>query len=128
MDVTSDFSDLVEREWKWAGSLTQTLKDFHLKLQAWNQDTFGNISRRKKRNEMRLTEICRTLEKRLTEGLLKLQVKLKRERMEILLQEEFTMEEKIKKLLAEGRGWQHQVFSYLDTCKEMKKWSRRLEG
>lgn len=76
----ADFKSLVEREWNWEGDLSQTPKSFPEKLQAWNHDTFGNIFRRKKRNQLRVEGVQRSLEKRVTEAMLKLEKKLKVER------------------------------------------------
>lgn len=84
-----DFRGLLEREWKWEGNLSQTLKSFSEKLQAWNKDTFGNILRMKKRNQLRLEGVQIILKRRVTEAMLKLERKLKEERSLILLQEEF---------------------------------------
>lgn len=49
-----DFFKWMEREWNWEGNLTKSLKEFVMKLEAWNKDTFGNIFKRKKRNSLRL--------------------------------------------------------------------------
>lgn len=89
-----DFPNLMESAWKWEGSLNQTLKEFQLKLEAWNRDTFGKIFQRKRRNVLRLLGVQRALERRITEGLLKLDSKLRLERREILLQEELLWKQK----------------------------------
>lgn len=49
-----DFSGVVERERKYDGNLPKTLRSFSEKLQAWNRQTFGNIFRKKWRNQLRL--------------------------------------------------------------------------
>lgn len=38
-----DFCGLVDREWRWEGCLSKSLKSFGVKLQAWNEHVFGNI-------------------------------------------------------------------------------------
>lgn len=65
-----------------------------MKLEAWNRDTFGNIFHRRRRNELRLLGVQRALKRRVTEGLLKLDSKLRLERREILLQEELLWKQK----------------------------------
>lgn len=77
----------MAREWKCEGDMTKALKVLSMKLEAWNKDTFGNIFR-KKCNTLRLEGVQRTLERRVTEGLLKLEMKLRMERKELLLLEE----------------------------------------
>lgn len=33
------FSRWMEKEWKWEGNLAKPLKDFAMKMDAWNKDT-----------------------------------------------------------------------------------------
>lgn len=76
------------KEWKGELDLTTVLKEFSLKLDAWNMDTLVNISQRKKRYLMRLERVQRSLERLVKEAHLELEMKLKAERNELLLQEE----------------------------------------
>lgn len=48
------FEAWLKREWLADTKLTAALKDLTVKLRTWNQDTFSNIFRRKRRNEQRL--------------------------------------------------------------------------
>lgn len=89
-----DFHSLVPREWKGDTHLPQALKDLQLKLEAWNRDTFGNIFRRKRRNEDSLAGVQDALDRRVTEELLKLGLKLRMERKEVLLQEKLLWKQK----------------------------------
>lgn len=89
-----EFHSLVEREWQGEVQLCLALKNLKLKLEDWNQNTFGNIFRRKRRNEARLAGVQKLLAQRVTEGLLKLEQKLCMERREILLQEELLWKQK----------------------------------
>lgn len=63
-----DFNAFMEREWQWTWSLSKSLKELAKKLQAWNMDTFGNIFKRKRLNEARLTGFQKLLERKATEG------------------------------------------------------------
>lgn len=120
-----DFSSLVDKEWKWAGSLTQTLKEFQSKIQAWNQDTFENIFKRKKRNVMRHAGVQRALGRRITEGLLKLEMKLRKERREILLQEELLRKQKSRNdWLKAGDG----KTKFFHTSTLVRRRRNRIEG
>lgn len=65
-----------------------SLKCFVEKLSAWNKDTFGNILWRKRSLKKRLEGLSRAIDERVTVGLLKLEIKLKREWADVLLQEE----------------------------------------
>lgn len=58
--------------------MTAALAELRDKLKEWNKNTFGNVFRRKKRNSLRLAGVERALESRTTEGLLKLEFKLKK--------------------------------------------------
>lgn len=85
----------MAREREWEGCLTTSLRQLASKLEAWNKATFGNIFRRKKRNLLRLEGVQRAMGRHFSEGLLKLELKLKRERKEILLQAELLWKQKI---------------------------------
>lgn len=78
----------MKDNWSFAGSLTEALKDFKLKLKAWNKSTFGNIFLRKKRNTLRLEKVKKALDKRVSRAFLKLERVLLQERQELLKQEE----------------------------------------
>lgn len=84
----TEFLKWMQKAWSWDGNLITPLKNSVEKLQAWNRSTFGNIFKRKKRNQMRLEGVTRALEVKMTFGLLRLDEKLKKERSEVLLQEE----------------------------------------
>lgn len=77
----------MEKEWRWEGDLAKALKEFSLKPLAWNCYTLGSIFKRKKGNLLRLEGVQRSLSRRVSEPLLKLEWKLKEERQIILLQE-----------------------------------------
>lgn len=49
-----EFEAMMKKAWNGEVSLPHALKDLSVKLRAWNADTFGNIFRRKRRNELRL--------------------------------------------------------------------------
>lgn len=69
-----------QRGWKKNGGGWQSYhctQGFSLKLEAWNKDMFGNIFQRKKRNLLRLEGVQRSLERHVTEALLKLERRLK---------------------------------------------------
>lgn len=64
------------------------------KLIAWNKHTFGCIFERKKRVRRRLQGVIRALDTRQSMGMLKLEKRLKREWIEVLLQEELLWKQK----------------------------------
>lgn len=86
--LLEEFDDWLRREWNINTNLPTTLKDLVAKLRAWNQDTFGNIFRRKKRNELRLGVMQRAMARSGSNYLLNLERELRKERSLILLQEE----------------------------------------
>lgn len=88
------FANWMKKEWKKDERLMAALKEFKLKLEAWNRITFGNVFQRKKRNLLRLEGVQRSLEGRISEPMLKLERKLKIERKEILIQEELLWKQK----------------------------------
>lgn len=89
-----NFLSWAEATWIWNGNLTNSLKQFSVKLLAWNKDTFGNIFMRKKRCTNRLEGVQRSLATRVTTRLLRLEEKLKKELNEILVQEEMLWKQK----------------------------------
>lgn len=69
--------------------LSSTITEgFHNQTFSMEQDTFGNIFKRKHQNEARLAGVQKCLIVKVTKGLLNLEGKLKAERQDILLQEE----------------------------------------
>lgn len=50
----AEFGDWLKRAWCGEKQLPSALRDILAKLKAWNKATFGNIFRRKRRNELRL--------------------------------------------------------------------------
>lgn len=56
--TSSEFGDLMKNEWGRELSLRKALKELSVKLRTWNTATFGNIFKRKRRNELRLG-VCR---------------------------------------------------------------------
>lgn len=82
------FADLMERSWNKNESLMTNNKNIVKVLKEWNQDTFGNISKRKRRIHARLRGIQRHKEIRPNNGLLRLEKKLRGDLEEVLMQEE----------------------------------------
>lgn len=64
----NNFDEWMKENWKSNVGLLEALLDFSHKLRAWKMDTFGNIFRRNKRNELRLIGVARALSKNLTLG------------------------------------------------------------
>lgn len=56
-----DFDSWLRKEWLGDAYLPEAFKDLAVKLEAWNKATFGNIFRRRKRNELRLGGLQRTM-------------------------------------------------------------------
>lgn len=83
-----EFETWLKGEWMGNVQLPTMLKDLTSKLKAWNQDTFGNIFKRRRRNELRLGGVLRALARENSNFLLDLERELKKERSLILLQEE----------------------------------------
>lgn len=52
--IHEGFHEWLEKKWQCDRDLTASFKAFSTKLKAWNKATFGNIFKRKKRNELRL--------------------------------------------------------------------------
>lgn len=69
------------------GDLNAALRGLSLKLLVWNRNVFGSIFRRKWRVKNRLKGV-KAVEDAPTLSMIKLERKLKRERIEVLLQEE----------------------------------------
>lgn len=86
--LSLEFFEWMEKEWSWDGELISSLKRFTEKLVAWNKNTYGNIFKQKQRNRPRLEGVVRALEFKTSAGILRLEEKLKKERAELLLQEE----------------------------------------
>lgn len=78
----------MERGWEWNGDLMSSLKGFSEKVVAWNRDVFASILRRKIRVKSRMEGVTKAMDVSPNVGLIKLERILKREWMEILLQEE----------------------------------------
>lgn len=92
--TSSDFNDMLRKEWKGESSLASALQGLSVKLRAWNKATFGNIFRRKRRNALRLGRIQKALASRTTSFLINLEHELRDERNLILLQEELLWRQK----------------------------------
>lgn len=93
--------------------MTKALKSFSMKLEAWNKDTLGNTFQRKKQNILRHECFQRSLERHLTEGLLKLELKLRLERKELFPHEELLWLHKSRNDCS-NPGWEQEVFSHLN--------------
>lgn len=76
------------------GGLTSSLKQFAVKLQAWNKHTFGNIFQKKRRLLLRLEGVQKALDSKPTNSLIVLEARLKREWEEVLFQEELLWKQK----------------------------------
>lgn len=74
------FFSWVREVWACDGCLTTSLHTFAGKSEEWNRSTFGHIFKRKKRNILQLEGVVRTMEQRLSEGLVCLEKKLQVER------------------------------------------------
>lgn len=83
-----EYSNWMEKEWLGGGDLLHSLKLFSEKVEAWNKDVFGNIDQRKRHLKSRLEGVVRALDAASTVSLIKLERKLKKEWMEVLIQEE----------------------------------------
>lgn len=78
----------MKKMWCADKRLPCALADLSMKLREWNRVTFGNIFRRKKRNELCLGGVQRAMERGVTGHLLTLEKELREEWCIILLQEE----------------------------------------
>lgn len=83
-----EFPSWVEKEWVRSGDLPQSLKHFLEKPEAWNRVVFGSIHKRKRWLRGRLDGIMRALDTAPTVSLIKLKRRLKKQWMEVLMQEE----------------------------------------
>lgn len=90
----NNFDEWMRENWMTKVDLPEALKDFSCKLRAWNRDTFENIFKRKKREEIRLTGVARALSNKMNTCLLHLEAELKEERRILLLQEEILWRQK----------------------------------
>lgn len=52
--MSTEFEEVIKRGWDKEAVLPDALRELSIKLRAWNKSTFGNIFRRKRRNELRL--------------------------------------------------------------------------
>lgn len=55
-----DFFNWAE-EWEWNGNMSESLRKFSDKLKAWNNNTFGNVFKRKMRLQLCLAGVQRAL-------------------------------------------------------------------
>lgn len=90
------FLDWMKQEWNDNVGLLAALKEFSEKLRAWNNDTFGNVFQRKRRNELRLAGVQKALAQNINPSLLNLEATLRKERRNILLQEELLWLQKFR--------------------------------
>lgn len=67
----------MEKEWEMKHDLMSSLNYFSEKIICWNRDTFSCFFKRKKRVKRRLEGVMKALDIKVTEGLLKLELKLK---------------------------------------------------
>lgn len=91
-----DFGRVLNENWKQELNLPIALKDLSEKLSDWNNNTFGNIFKRKRRLTSRLEGIQRALFSYTSKGLLKLEEKLRQELNETLKQEELLWMQQIR--------------------------------
>lgn len=76
--------------------LTKALSRFSEKLLAWNKDRFENIFQMKERCLLRLEGVQCALARNMSAGLLRLEERLKKERCEVLVQEEMLWRQKLR--------------------------------
>lgn len=74
--------------------MAASLRKFLEKLKSWNNDTFRNVFRRKKRLTKRLEGVQHAPSLNAVEGLLKLERRLREEMKEVLFQEEMIWKQK----------------------------------
>lgn len=86
--MEAGFHDMLKKEWKGEEKLHCALRDLSTKLKDWNKMTFGNIFKRKKRNELRLGGVQRAISNSQSHFMVRLERELREERRLILLQEE----------------------------------------
>lgn len=67
----------MEKEWACEGKLSEMLREFSVKMLAWNRDVFGNIFGKKRMVKSQLEGVMKAIDKAPTLGLLKLERKLK---------------------------------------------------
>ncbi|KAL8141547.1 LOW QUALITY PROTEIN: hypothetical protein V2J09_014579 [Rumex salicifolius] len=97
------FKDFVSFSWDGTVSLPQSLATLTPKLQRWKKDVFDNIFKRKRICWRRLEGVQRHLDSSLTNGLIKLEKKLRRELYDILEQEQILWWQKSRaNLLIDG--------------------------
>lgn len=82
------FKDMVQREWNTKKPMETNIAHMAKVLPEWNRKEFGNILRRKNRIIARINGIQRCLNTQPTNGLLKLNIRLKKELDVVLEQEE----------------------------------------
>lgn len=103
--TSPDFERVLTDEWQGEEALPTALKELAIKLHAWNATTFGNIFRRKCRNELRLGGVQRELAVRVTNHLIQIKRELQEERNLILRQEEILWFQKSRNVwLRSGDG------------------------
>lgn len=107
----------MEKQWIWDANLTKSLKDFVMKLEAWSRDTFRNIFKRKSCNLLRMEGVTKAMERHPTEGLLKLDKKVKEERRELLLQEEMLWLQN-QEMSGLRPGMEIRIFLYFNPCEK----------
>ncbi|XP_052290822.1 uncharacterized protein LOC127900258 [Citrus sinensis] len=96
--LTNDgFKDFVANSWDRNVTYLEAANLFQVKVMEWNRQHFGNIFWRKRRLLARLGGIQRALEKYTSQGLLELELKLKTELEEVLIQEEIFWLQKSRK-------------------------------
>lgn len=101
-----------------------SLKRLAGKLSAWNRDSFGNIFWKKKRLRRRLEGIAKALDERSSVGLIKLEMRLKKEWASVLLQEEVPW---MQKACIDWLQLGDMNTKFFHTTKLVRRWRNRVE-
>lgn len=84
----SGLKQVIASNWNSSASLTDNNLLMASVLRKWNKDVFGNIHKKKRRLLARIDGVQRALAHNYSNGLIKLDIKLKNELDEVLAQEE----------------------------------------
>ena len=90
----SDWDSFVWNNWEHNLPLGEAITNFAGKVAVWNREVFGNIFRRKKSVLAKLGGIQKAMETHSTRNLRTLELELREELEDILLQEEMYMRQK----------------------------------
>ncbi|XP_021757503.1 uncharacterized protein LOC110722546 [Chenopodium quinoa] len=118
-----NFREFVDKSWEKNAPLIPALANLSSKLQNWNRNTFGNVYKQKRMLMARIGGIQKNLATRVDRGLIKLELKLRRDLDEILEREEMIWYQKSRIAWLKD-GDRNTTFFHLSTI--VRRWKNKV--